>query len=431
MKVLVIGLGYVGLTNAAYLAYFHPVIGFDVNVQRIQDLQQHVDYLTEPGLMRTLKANQKNLHFVDQIEPTLSKADVVIVAVPTPEGEEGKTNLQPLLDVISLIIQNGKKSQRIIIRSTIPPGTSLQIQSLLKEKHREDLVLIFMPEFLALGQALNDTKNPKRVVIGCAKPQDASILKNLYAYRAKIPFLVTDFPTAELTKYAANGFLATKLSFINEISQLSERIGADIQTIVKGMSLDPRIGPLFMQPGLGFGGSCLPKDLKALRYVAKNQGVSSAMVEATLTVNQQQTHRFVTRVLERFHHDIKQKKIAVLGLSYKGSTSDVSNSPAFAIIDHLTDQGAIIFAYDKLATFEFFSRRGEKPCLAYATVLKDALQDADVAIILNDAKEIKAIKPKDFLNWMKTPIVFDGRNLFSPANMKGIEYHSIGRPTTK
>ena len=431
MKVLVIGLGYVGLTNAAYLASFHRVIGFDVNVQRIQDLQQQVDYLGEPGVMRTLKRHQANLQFVDQMDTILPGVDVVLIAVPTPEGEGGKTNLQPLFDVMTSIIQYGKKSQRIIIRSTIPPGTCSQIQSLLNEKQRQDLTLIFMPEFLALGQALNDTKYPKRVVIGCAKPKAAEVVKKLYVYPAKVPFLITDFPTAELTKYAANGFLATKLSFMNEISQLSERTGADIQTIVKGMSLDPRIGPLFMQPGVGFGGSCLPKDLKALRYVAKNQGVSSAMVDATLTVNQQQTQRFVTRVLERFQHDIKQKKIAVLGLSYKGSTSDVSNSPAFAIIDHLTDQGAIIFAYDQLATFEFFSRRGEKPCLAYATVLKDALQDADVAIILNDAKEIKALAPKDFLGWMKTPIVFDGRNLFNPSSMKGIEYHSIGRPTTK
>jgi UDPglucose 6-dehydrogenase len=225
--------------------------------------------------------------------------------------------------------------------------------------------------------------------------------------------------------------LATKVSFINEMSQIAEVTNANIDDVVKGIGLDPRIGESFLKPGVGFGGSCFPKDLKALQYVANQYHTQDNILDATITTNQQQITRFITRVFNRFQGNIKQKKIAVLGLSYKGSTNDVRNSQAFQVIDMLTDKEAIIFAYDRQSTFEFFQQRGEKPCLAYAVEIEDALKDADVAIILNDAPEIQSLQAKDFTKLMKTPIVFDGRNIYQPSTMKGVEYHSVGRPSNK
>jgi UDPglucose 6-dehydrogenase len=224
--------------------------------------------------------------------------------------------------------------------------------------------------------------------------------------------------------------LATKVSLINELSQISEVVGAHMETVVDALGLDPRIGPHFLKPGLGFGGSCFPKDLKALQTLAKEHQLDGLVLGAVLQANQDQTIRFTKRILKRFKGNIEGKKIAVLGLSYKGATADVRNSPAFTVIDMLTDQKAQIFAYDKKATFAFFECRGEKPCIAYANEIEDALIDADCAIFVNDAEEIKALTPETLTRLMKTPIVFDGKNLFKSDQMTAIEYHSVGRKTT-
>jgi UDPglucose 6-dehydrogenase len=271
--------------------------------------------------------------------------------------------------------------------------------------------------------------NPSRVVVGLDNDSLQTTILTMFNYPESVPFLFTNPQSAELIKYASNAFLATKVSLINEMSQIAEVTNANIDDVVEGIGLDPRIGKSFLKAGVGFGGSCFPKDLKALQYVANQQKINDNMLAATIATNQQQLRRFITRVFNRFQGNIKQKKIAVLGLSYKGSTNDVRNSPAFQAIDMLTDKEAIIFAYDRQSTFDFFQQRGEKPCLAYAVEIEDALKDADVAIILNDAPEIQNLKAKDFMNLMKTPIIFDGRNLYQPSMMKGVEYHSIGRPS--
>jgi UDPglucose 6-dehydrogenase len=302
---------------------------------------------------------------------------------------------------------------------------------LAKIQKRGDINIVSVPEFLSLGQAMKDITHPSRVVVGLDNPTLQRTIQAMFKYPKSVPFLFTTPQSAELIKYASNAFLATKVSFINEMSQIAEVTNANIDDVAKGMALDPRIGESFLKSGIGFGGSCFPKDLKALQRVANQHQIKDHLIEATINMNQQQIARFMKRVFDRFQGNIKQKKIAVLGLSYKGSTSDVRNSPSFHVIDMLTDQEAIIFAYDKHATFEFFQQRGEKPCLAYAVELEDALKDAEVAIVLNDAPEIQALQATNFIKWMKNPIVFDGRNLYNPSTMKGVEYHSIGRPSRK
>lgn len=431
MNITVFGLGYVGLTNAAYLAQFHLVWGFDKDIAKIQELKNQVDYLNEPGVFPLIKKHRKNLFYVEDPSQTLRQSDVALIAVPTPEGAGGQIDLSAIKEAFAHILETGKKGILVIIRSTVLPGTYELLFEEAKQKNREDIQLIIMPEFLSQGEALTNITSPNRVVLGLKQVGLEKTVQNIFKYSSTVPLLTTDPSSACLTKYASNSFLASKVSFINEMSQIAEAVGANIQDVVKGMGYDPRIGKQFIQPGIGFGGSCFPKDLKALQYLAIKNQIKGNIIDATIAINQEQITRFMNRVMSRFNHQIKQKKIAVLGLSYKGSTTDVRNSPAFKVIDTLADQQAIIFAYDKKATFEFFNQRGEKPCLAYAIEIEDALKDADVAIILNDAKEIKNLKPNDFVRLMKTPIVFDGRNLYDVKNMNGVEYHSIGRPTLK
>jgi UDPglucose 6-dehydrogenase len=431
MKVTVIGLGYVGLTNAVYLATQHKVMGYDIDYSKINDLQQGHEYLQEEYVEGFLRKNQKNLQFSDRYESFLSESDVALVAVPTPEGEHGHADLTALYDALDKIIAHSKKNQMVVIRSTVPPGTLHQLIDYAEKHQRHDLAFVSVPEFLALGTAMNDVLEPNRVIVGLTNTTLKPTIKKLFNYPSTIPYVFTTPQTAELIKYASNSFLATKISFINEMSQLAEVTNANIEEVVEGMALDSRIGSAFLKPGVGFGGSCFPKDLKALRQLALNHQLNNQILQATLTTNQQQTERFTQRILNRFSNQIKGKKIAVLGLSYKGTTHDVRNSPAFTVVDMLTNQEAIIFAYDKKATIDFFNLRGEKPCLAFAVELVDALKDAECAIILNDAPELKTLKAKDFIKLMKTPIVFDGRNLYALDKMSGVEYHSIGRPTIK
>ena len=429
MKITVVGLGYVGLTNALYLAKDHQIFGYDIDFNKISELQQGQIFLQEKGFAAQLKKSQSRIQFVHEPTDALKQSSVVILAVPTPESPQGGTDLTAIHESIAKIFTDGKKGVLVMIRSTVPPGTQAMLVQQAKKHKREDINIVSVPEFLSLGQAMKDMTSPSRVVVGLDNPTLQRNVQEIFNYPKSVPFLFTTPQSAELIKYAANAFLATKVSFINEMSQIAEVTNANIDDVAKGMALDPRIGESFLKSGIGFGGSCFPKDLNALQHVANQHNIKDHLIEATIKMNQQQIARFMQRVFARFQGNIKQKKIAVLGLSYKGSTSDVRNSPAFKVIDMLTDQEAIIFAYDRHATFEFFQQRGEKPCLAYAVDMEDALKDADLAIVLNDAPEIQALQARDFIQLMKTPIVFDGRNLYPLETMKGVEYYSIGRPS--
>lgn len=429
MNIGVIGLGYVGLTNALYLAKNHTIFGYDIDASKINSLQQKDAYLFEDHFQEYLEKFASNLHFFHDLHSALKTVSVIIVAVPTPESKDGRCDLTALMEVVHQVASFANKNTIFIIRSTVIPGTHQRVMDIFQTLKREDIVVVSMPEFLALGSAIKDMENPKRIILGSIYQDALLTVKKMYGYPTNIHHVLTTPETAELIKYAANTMLATKVSLINEISQISEAVGANMESVIEGLSLDPRIGSHFLNPGLGFGGSCFPKDLKALQMLAKDHQLDGLVLGAALQANQDQTIRFTKRILKRFKGNIKGKKIAVLGLSYKGATADVRNSPAFTVIDMLTDQKAQIFAYDKKATFAFFECRGEKPCLAYATEIEDALIDADCAVIINDAEEIKALTADSFIKLMKTPIVFDGKNLFKLDKMTAIEYHSVGRKT--
>jgi UDPglucose 6-dehydrogenase len=430
MDITIIGLGYVGLSNALFLANNHRVYGYDIDALKINSLQQGDAFLLEDGFQTYVDKHKKNLQFFHELAPALKNTSVILVAVPTPEAKDGGCDITDLIEVVMQVAPLANKNSIFIIRSTVIPGTHQQVIDLFKTLNRPDMIVVSMPEFLALGSAIKDMEQPKRMVVGSLNKDVFSTIQLLYAYPIEIPFIFTTPETAEMIKYAANSILATKVSLINELSQISEVVGAHMETVVDALGLDPRIGPHFLKPGLGFGGSCFPKDLKALQTLAKEHQLDGLVLGAVLQANQDQTIRFTKRILKRFKGNIEGKKIAVLGLSYKGATADVRNSPAFTVIDMLTDQKAQIFAYDKKATFAFFECRGEKPCIAYANEIEDALIDADCAIFVNDAEEIKALTPETLTRLMKTPIVFDGKNLFKSDQMTAIEYHSVGRKTT-
>ena len=265
MNITIIGVGYVGFANALYLSKYHHVFGYDVDYNRINELQQGQQFFHEEGFAKLLKKNKTRLSFVHDPITALQQSQVAILAVSTPDSQLGQPDLTAIHDGFARILKDGKKDILVIIRSTVPPGTQASLVLEAKKQKRQDITIVSIPEFLSLGQALNDMTHPSRVVVGLDDPSRQSDIHNLFQYPKNVPFLFTTPQSAELIKYASNAFLATKVSFINEISQIAEVTNANIDDVAKGMSLDPRIGESFLKPGIGFGGSCFPKDLKALQ----------------------------------------------------------------------------------------------------------------------------------------------------------------------
>lgn len=428
MKLLVVGLGYVGLTHVAYLSSFHDVIGYDIDPNKIEALQQGTDYLYEPQLMQTLHKHRSRITWWQQLPSPLPDLHAVILAVGTPEAKDGSCDLRHVEDALDTLARLLSKGTTIVLRSTVPPGTHAQLRLRLAKVSRDDLHLISMPEFMVLGQTLKDIQHPTRVVLGIHHAIDENTVKQIFQYGPKIPWVITQPESAELAKYAANAFLATKVAFINQMADLASTLHANIDDVVLALGYDPRIGASYLQPSVGYGGSCFPKDLKAFEKLSNHMKVDAQILTATQQSNQIHMERFTESVLSYFNHQLAGKKIAILGLSFKGNSIEVRHSPALFIVDQFVDKNATIHVYDKKATFDFFEARGEKPCLAYATELNDALKDADACVILTDAPEIKQLKAIDFIKLMKTPVIFDGRNLYPLEAMKGTTYMSMGRP---
>jgi len=434
MEIVVIGLGYVGLVNAVVLAgYRHQVTGYDFNVTKIERLAKGEAVLGEPGLQELLAKNKKNLIFTDSATVAFQDKTVAFVAVDTPENPDGSANLVHFYAALHQIAQYATRPMTVIIRSTVPVGTNRLAAAYLKEESTQKFNVVSQPEFLSQGRAVKDMKKPYRIIIGIAKGESRKTVGTLYSFYKKkhVPLLYTSPESAELAKYASNNFLALKISYINEMAHLAEKVGADIDEVAIGMGFDPRIGKAFFKAGIGYGGSCFPKDTKALNWLADKKHTPSETLKATIKVNQEQPKIFVDKIHNRFDGDLEGIKLAVLGLSFKGNTADVRNSPAYPVIERLLSYGAEVVAYDKSAVEEFKKNILANEHLSYSDNLLSAIQGVQAVVIVNDAKEIKTLKPSDFIAAMKKPIVYDGRNLYKPSLMESIEYHSIGRPSTK
>lgn len=432
MKICVVGSGYVGLVTGACLADFGmDVTGVDKDASKIERLCDGEIPIFEPGLRTLVRKNMEagRLRFTTDLGPAIEAAQAVFIAVGTPPRPDGKADLTFIRQVASSIGDHLNGYKAIVTKSTVPTGTGQMIESIITEKVGHDnFGVVSNPEFLREGSAIEDFLHPDRVVIGSRDDRARDIMLEIYSPLrvANVPFVVTDIETAELIKYASNGFLATKITFINEVAALCEAYGADVEQVSRGMGLDTRIGPKFLQPGPGFGGSCFPKDTRAVQQIAEEQGLRFRIIEAVLEANDATKERMFEKVRQAAG-PLAGKTVAVLGLSFKPDTDDIRESPALPILDGLLADGATVRAYDPEA---MDACKPLYPQLVYCEDGYEAAQGADALVIVTEWNQFRALGLKRLKAALARPLVIDLRNVYEPAKMTaaGFEYHSVGRP---
>jgi len=450
MNLAIIGTGYVGLVTGACMAQMgNNVICVDIDEAKIEKLKQGIIPIYEPGLEEIVKENFKigTLHFTTDIKEALHKSDIVFIAVGTPQGEDGSADLQYVLAVAHDIGRYMDHPLIVVDKSTVPVGTADKVRATIaKELERRknaseisqeefeklmEFDVVSNPEFLKEGDAVNDFMKPDRVVIGADNPRSMEVLKDLYApfTHSHERFIGMDIRSAELTKYAANAMLATKISFMNEIARIAEAVGADINKVRVGIGSDRRIGYSFIYPGVGYGGSCFPKDVKALEKIALDAGVEPRIIRAVEEVNKTQRDYFLSKILSRFGDDLSGRTFAVWGLSFKPETDDMREAPSITIIQALTSRGASVRAYDPKAMEEakrFWLK--DIPNIEYRDNKYDTLNDADAMILVTEWKEFRSPDFYEIKQRLRNPIIFDGRNQYNKDKLKemGFEYYQIG-----
>lgn len=445
MKIAVIGTGYVGLvTGTCFAEMGNDVWCVDVDRQKIENLRVGIIPIYEPGLSEMVKKNHEmgSLRFTTEIRDALETSEICFIAVGTPMGEDGSADLKYVLAVAEEIGAGMQRHMYVVDKSTVPVGTSKKVrQTIQKEldKRGSDLTfdVISNPEFLKEGCAIADCMKPDRIVIGVDSDQAADTMRELYKpYVMNTEnFILMDIASAEMTKYAANSMLATKISFMNEISNICERVGADVNRVRRGIGSDHRIGFSFIYPGCGYGGSCFPKDVEALIRTAGENGYCSRLLQAVEDVNRDQKDVLVHKVKERFGENLVGRTFAVWGLSFKPDTDDMRESPAITIIRGLTDAGAQVQAYDPKAVDEARNcyLRGN-PGVTYCDSKYEALKDADALILVTEWKEFRSPDFYEIRKLLRTPVIFDGRNQYDGKRLGkyGLDYYQIGvRPVLK
>ncbi len=431
MNITVIGTGYVGLVVGACLAETgNPVICADLDQGKIDGLKQNVLPIYEPGLDDYVARNQSQgrLTFTTDVPAAISSADVVFIAVGTPPDEDGSADLRHVLAVAEQIGKHMRRELVIVTKSTVPVGTAAKVAAAVSKHAKLPFHMCSNPEFLKEGAAIDDFMKPDRVVIGVDSDHARSVMAELYApfVRTGKPIIFMDIPSAEMTKYAANAMLATRISFMNEIANLCERVGADVDNVRKGIGSDGRIGPAFLFPGPGYGGSCFPKDVKALVRTASECGVPLRVLESVEEANDAQKHRLFGKLRELLG-DVRDRRIAVWGLAFKPNTDDMREAASLVLIDELLAAGATVVAHDPVARHETQRRLGDR--IGYADTSYDALSGADALVIVTDWNEYRHPDFGRIKSTLKTPVVVDGRNLYDARKMKGLgfTYASIGR----
>jgi len=434
MKVAMIGSGYVGLVSGACFAEFGAdVTCIDVDEAKISRLQEGRIPIYEPGLDELVADNVRNqrLKFASDYGP-VSESDLVFIAVGTPSRHgDGYADLTYVYQAAREIAARLQGYTVIVDKSTVPVGTARNVKRIVAETNADaDFDVASNPEFLREGAAINDFMRPDRVVIGVESERAKKLLHELYRPLNLIeaPILTTDLESAELIKYASNAFLATKISFINEMSMLCETVGADVHAVAKGMGLDNRIGRKFLHAGPGYGGSCFPKDTQALVRIAQENGVSSRIVESVIEVNAAQKARMVKKIRAALDNNVSGKTIAVLGLTFKPETDDMRDSPALSIIPNLIEQGAVVRAHDPQGMEE--ARKHLPADVRYCESVPDAIQGADAIVLLTEWNEYRGLSPARILDAMKGNVFIDLRNVYEPQTMRaaGFDYHCVGRP---
>ena len=432
MHIAVIGTGYVGLVTGACFAEFGvDVTCVDVDEEKIDRLLKGVMPIYEPGLEHLVSKNTQagRLRFTTDVQQAIEQALVIFLAVGTPPKSDGSPDLSFVESAAGSIAEHMKGYKVVVTKSTVPIGTGEHIRKFITErkKTRASFGVVSNPEFLREGAAINDFMRPDRVVIGSRDEEAVAIMKDLYRplYLIEAPFVITSLEAAELTKYAANAFLATKVSFINEIANLCERIGCDVHDVARGIGMDKRIGSKFLHPGPGFGGSCFPKDTRALSSVARQLECDSLIVDAVIEVNQRQGRQMLAKI-QNLVGELKDKKVAILGLAFKPETDDMREAPSVGIIRSLMEQGAKITAYDPVAIAE---AKKMLPEITYADDEYAAVTGAEVLVFVTEWNQFRALDMARIRDLMKTPRIADLRNIYEPEDMRelGFEYVAVGR----
>lgn len=434
----IIGTGYVGLVSGVvFAATGNKVWCVDIDDNKINLLNSGICPIFEPGLEVLLKQvlNEKSITFTNNLELAVENCSLIFLCLPTPPNEDGSADLHHVLNItrkIAEIIREKdiKETKIIVNKSTVPVGTAEKSYKILKEIIPDKEVYVASnPEFLREGFAVEDSMKPDRIVVGCDNPYVEQIMRDLYQpfVRSGNPIIIMDIKSAEVTKYAANAFLATKISFMNDLTEFCEKVGVDIENVRIGIGSDSRIGKRFLFAGVGYGGSCFPKDVKALIYSSNEVGTPLLIVNATAKVNEKQVNRFIGNILKRFNNNVKNLRFAIWGLSFKPNTDDIREAPALKIIDALLEKEAKICCFDPEAMQNVKNQYGDK--LEYANSKYECIKDADCLIIVT---EWNTFRNPDFIEMkslMKNPIIFDGRNLFDLKEMEKLEfeYYSIGR----
>lgn len=439
MDVAVIGSGYVGLVAGACFAETgNDVICVDVNEQKIEMLNKGEVPIYEPGLSDLIVRNTKKgrLQFTTDIKKAVETAKVIFIAVGTPQDEDGSADLTHVLSVAKSIgtYMNGPKV--VVDKSTVPVGTGKKVKDAITALTKHEVHVVSNPEFLKEGAAIDDFMKPDRVVIGASSEYAANVMKELYApfVRTNNPIIIMDVVSAELTKYAANTMLATRVSFMNEISNLCEIVGADINQVRIGMGMDSRIGMSFLFPGIGYGGSCFPKDVQALIKTAKDFGMKLRIPISTEEVNADQKGVITQKIIKHFGKDkIAGKVFGIWGLAFKPKTDDVREAPALRVCRELINLGAKLQAYDPEAMNTFKEKFGDDPAIMYTQSNYDALTQADALLVCTEWSEFRNPNFEKIQQRLRTKLIFDGRNIFDPKEMRelGFTYYSIGRPVVK
>lgn len=441
MKVTVFGIGYVGLVQAAVLADVgHDVLCIDIDVSKVERLKQGHIPIYEPGLEALVRDNHAGgrLNFTADAVAAVKHGEVLFIAVGTPPDEDGSADLKYVLAVAETIGLHMDAPLTIIDKSTVPVGTAdkvgARVAAMLAQRERTDLTfdVVSNPEFLKEGCAVADCTRPDRIVIGTASPQAEAVMRELYApfNRNHDRIIVMDVRSAELTKYAANCLLATKISFMNEMANLSERLGADIEMVRQGIGSDPRIGYQFLYAGVGYGGSCFPKDVQALIQTADSIDFDATLLKAVERRNAEQKHTLFNKISSHFNGELAGKTFALWGLSFKPNTDDMREAPSRVLMEALWRAGARVQAYDPEAMEETQRIYGDRDDLRLCGTKEACLKGADALMIVTEWQAFKAPDFNAIKQQLKQPLIFDGRNLFDPGSVlrKGIEYISIGRP---
>ena len=428
MKIVVAGTGYVGLVTAVCLAEVgHTVTCVDVVEEKIKMLNEGKSPIYEPELEELIKKNKDRLSFTLDAKNAYKDTDVIFVGVGTPEKKDGSANLKYVYAVSKEIAENIEKDTIIVIKSTVPIGTNKKIEKYIKEHLKNDVKveIVSNPEFLSQGTAVKDTLHAQRIVIGVTSKKAENIMKEVYD-GFNIPYVITDRESAEMIKYASNDFLALKISYINEIANLCELIGANIEDVTKGMGMDSRIGNKFLNAGIGYGGSCFPKDTKALHWLSNYYDYEIKTIKAAIEVNSNQKIKLIKKA-RKYYEDFSGLNVAVLGLTFKPNTDDLREAPSLDCIPILIEEGAKVKAYDPIGEEKF--KKIYPNQIEYCNNIDDTIKDADICFIFTEWQEIKEYDINNYTKLMNKPIILDGRNCYNLGKVNNLKliYNSIGR----